>query len=144
MSFLNRIFRRNEDDSDDLSLYNDEPTNNRLASVLFGLFALFVTLLIAGGLFFGSRAVYRALNGNSGDNVANQNKDNNAAGTKDTGANTTVQAPNSSPNSSQTNSSSASSDQSNKKTTKKSSSSQKKMPATGDNVSLPDTGDPGL
>lgn len=71
-SFFGR-FRRNRDENlDDSSYYRDEPTTNRFTAVLFGLFALFVTLLIAGGLFFGGRAVYRALNGTPAEKTSEQ------------------------------------------------------------------------
>ncbi|HYF96668.1 MAG TPA: hypothetical protein VD947_01365 [Patescibacteria group bacterium] len=73
MSFMKKFRRRDDEESENLSLYNDEPTGGRLASVLFGFFALFITLLIAGALFFGGRAVYRALTGGSDDNSSSQN-----------------------------------------------------------------------
>lgn len=73
MSFIKKFRRRGDEESENLSLYNDEPMGGRLASILFGFFALFITLLIAGALFFGGRAVYRALTGNSDDNSSSQN-----------------------------------------------------------------------
>lgn len=41
--------------------YKSEMRTRRGTSILFALFALVVTLAIAAGLFFGGRAIYRAL-----------------------------------------------------------------------------------
>lgn len=128
MSFLDRFRRKDEEGSDRLSIYKDEPATNRLASFLFGFFALFVTLLIAAGLFFGGRAVYRALNGSDGG------KNPGVSDNKDTGSTATV----SKPKAPETSSS---------KKTKKSSSTPStgdNLPSTGDNLTLPKTGDPGM
>jgi hypothetical protein len=76
MSFINRFFRRNDEESDELSIYKDGPASNKLASLLFGVFALFVTLLVAGGLFFGGRAVYRALSGSPVEETTKQQEEN--------------------------------------------------------------------
>lgn len=43
------------------------------SAILYGLLALVVTLIVAAGLFFGGRAVYRALTGTGGsDDVTEQ------------------------------------------------------------------------
>lgn len=132
MSRLGRIFHRDRDDeAEDLSVYKDEPATSRLTSFLFGFFALLVTLLIAAGLFFGARAIYRALDGNSKDDTATTQKAGDTAQPKDTAKK--------------------------KKSSKQSSgasSSGDDLPSTGDTLpntgdtprpeSLPKTGDPGM
>ncbi len=127
MSLFDKVFRRNRDEeSEDLSIYKDEPSTNRFASFLFGFFALLVTLLIAAGLFFGGRAVYRALNGDSTENVATPDNKNTTASTKSEA--------------------SKSSDSKNQKSKQTSStpSTGDNLPSTGDNLPLPKTGDPGM
>lgn len=133
MSFINKLLRReNSKDSEEVSYYKDVPTTNKFAAILFGFFALFVTLLIAGGIFFGGRAVYRALNGSSTEETSsNENKQGSAPEQKPEAqtapsSNTSQQTPQSqSPNNT---------------------SSQAEMPSTGDSESttLPRTGDEGL
>lgn len=133
MSLRDRIFRRNRDDeSDDLSVYKNEPSNGKLASLLFGIFALFVTLLIAGGLFFGGRAVYRALNGSPAEDTSQQGKDTNAEEKK-----TAEPASGSSSGDSQ------STDTSQPSQSPRTGDTPTSVPATGD-TPLPRTGDPGL
>lgn len=131
MRLFDRIFRRDRDDeeSEDLSIYKtEEPTTNRFASLLFGFFALLVTLVIAGGIFFGGRAVYRTLNGDSGSQVSrpSDNSGNNpqpaASSSKSDTAkkNTSTKKPGNTP------------------------STGDNLPNTGDNLTLPKTGDPGM
>ncbi|HEX5798376.1 MAG TPA: hypothetical protein VFX79_03390 [Candidatus Saccharimonadales bacterium] len=47
--------------------YQDVNKSSHGSTILYGLFALVVTLIVAAGLFFGGRAVYRALTGTSND-----------------------------------------------------------------------------
>lgn len=133
MRLFDRIFRRDRDDeeSEDLSIYKtEEPTTNRFASLLFGFFALLVTLVIAGGIFFGGRAVYRTLNGDS-----------------DTGSQVSTPSDNSGNNPQPAASSSKPSTTKKKTSTKKpghTPSTGDNLPNTGDSLTLPKTGDPGM
>lgn len=132
MSFLDKLRRRNKK-SDDSSYYRDEPTTNKFTALLFGLFALFITLLIAGGLFFGGRAVYRALNGTPAENTTEQknndgqNEQNKPAATPAPGSSSQNSAPSSQPTTGDTPSN---------------------VPSTGDSTpaepALPRTGDEGM
>lgn len=129
MSFLDRFRRTDNDDLDnDESVYRDGPHRSALTSFLFGFFALLVTLLIAAGIFFGGRAVYRAIKGNPDSSNTN-------------GQSTSNKPPNMP---------SASKESGTKKTStaaKKPSSTPStgdNLPSTGDNLPLPKTGDPGM
>ena len=54
---------KNQDVTEEVDAYYQ--TNNKSGgAILYGLFALVVTLIIAAGLYFGGRAVYRVLTGN--------------------------------------------------------------------------------
>lgn len=130
MSIFNRIFRRDRDEeSEDLSIYKtEEPTTNRFTSFLFGFFALLVTLVIAGGIFYGTRAIYRTLNGDSGGQVSTPSN---------SGSNTQQPA----------STQSKTEDDKSKTSTKKpgnTPSTGDNLPSTGDNLQLPKTGDPGM
>lgn len=52
-------------------------TDNKMggSAILYGLLALVVTLIVAAGLFFGGRAVYRALTGSGGGNGATEQEE---------------------------------------------------------------------
>lgn len=142
MAFLDR-FRREKDGEDaqdnenDSSVYIEEDeSRNRLASFLFGFFALLVTILIAAGLFFGIRALYRASHHNKNENTASSSSSSktgnssNAKNTKTTGSTGS--------SSSQSGSTGSSSQPSSTPST------GDNLPSTGDNMTLPKTGDPGM
>jgi hypothetical protein len=57
----------NKDITDEMDAYYESKNSRSGSTILYGLFALVVTLIVAAGLFFGGRAVYRALTGTSGD-----------------------------------------------------------------------------
>ncbi len=57
----------NKDITDEMDSYYESKSSRSGSTILYGLFALVVTLIVAAGLFFGGRAVYRALTGTSGD-----------------------------------------------------------------------------
>lgn len=52
--------------------YHTEDESRSGSAILYGVFALVVTLIVAAGLFFGGRAVYRALTGDSSDDTSQQ------------------------------------------------------------------------
>lgn len=135
MAFFDR-FRRRDDEGDDPSYYRNEPTTNKFTAVLFGFFALFVTLLIAGGLFFGGRAVYRALNGTPAENTAEQKKQDDQSQDKPDA----TPAPGTSSDDSSSNQ--------NPNTQPNTGDTPTSVPSTGDtpapSTSLPRTGDEGL
>ena len=71
MGFFDR-FRRNKDESlppeESDDYYEGQESNRKTAAFLLGLATFLVTLLIGAALFFGGRAIYRAVfedNGNS-------------------------------------------------------------------------------
>lgn len=58
----------NQDITEEMdAYYQDGSKSSNGSTILYGLFALVVTLIVAAGLFFGGRAVYRALTGTSSD-----------------------------------------------------------------------------
>lgn len=54
------------------SYYQNEDKSRSGSAILYGLFALVVTLIVAAGLFFGGRAVYRALTGSTSEDTTQQ------------------------------------------------------------------------
>lgn len=59
----------NQDITEEMdAYYQTENKSNNGTAILYGVFALVVTLIVAAGLFFGGRAIYRALTGTSGGN----------------------------------------------------------------------------
>lgn len=64
--------------------YQSAGKSNNGAALLYGVFALVVTLIVAAGLFFGGRAVYRALTGTSGEETAQQEGQNTPKTTENT------------------------------------------------------------
>lgn len=114
--------------------YENEQGRAKGSAVMYGLLALVVTLVVASGIFFGGRAVYRALNGDdSNDNTAT---------TPTTQTDTSEQAKKADTANDNQNTSSASTKTNQSDTS--TSSSTKTTPATGDEPVLPHTGDPGL
>lgn len=135
MSLLDRFRReKDEDIEEDSSIYKDEATPNRLASFMFGFFALVLTLLIAGGLFFGVRGIYRAVHGN---NSQTQTTASDQSKNKENSSNSASEQ--------KKKTSSASGGQSNGAAHPSSTpSTGDNLPNTGDNLTLPKTGDPGM
>ncbi|HET7672909.1 MAG TPA: hypothetical protein VFK11_00140 [Candidatus Saccharimonadales bacterium] len=140
MKFFDRFSggKDKDEESDDLSIYKDEPARSKVASVLFGLFALLVTILIASALFFGGRAIYRALNGDSNDNQPSTAKtDDSKKEAENKKKQSGNQAGGEGTSNSQTGGGSTSTPSTGDNATAPSTT-----PSTGD--TLPDTGDPGL
>lgn len=134
--------------------YKSEMRTRRGTSILFALFALIVTLAVAAGLFYGGRAIYRALSDNDNTQAPVQTDNNKKAESANQDQSSSSQSSDSSNSTqSQTNSSgdsnsSVSSDgsTSNSGSTNSngsgSSSNPSSMPATGDEPeALPHTGD---
>lgn len=115
------------------SYYQSDSSRSRGSVVLYGLVALVVTLVVASGIYFGGRAIYRALNGTSDtDNVVEQTTSgqNDSTDIANEAADTSPETNEAEENSSNTNSSPSSSND---------------IPSTGDTPdSLPATGDSGL
>lgn len=141
-------FRKKEDSvlpSEVDDYYKSELKSRRSSSVLMAILALVVTLVVAAGLFFGVRAIYRAINDDKPSNSnAQESKDN---GTKP--ADTENVAPDNPTESN--NDSDASTDASSSDDEENTSSSGNDTPVTGDIPStgdspdaLPSTGDEGL
>ena len=126
------------------SYYQTEDKSKSGSAILYGLFALVVTLIVAAGLFFGGRAVYRALTGTSSDSDTAQQQDQDAD--KGTSGNDSTNATdNSSDSNQQGQTPGVSSDSSDDSTDSEDSQTGGRgaydgMPATGDN--LPATGSP--
>lgn len=125
------------------SYYQTEDKSKSGSAILYGLFALVVTLIVAAGLFFGGRAVYRALTGTSGDSETTQQQDQDTA--EDTSGSNTNATDNSSDGNQQGQTPGVSSDSSNDSTDSEDSQTggrgaYEDMPSTGDN--LPATGSP--
>lgn len=126
--------------------YKSEMRTRRGTSILFALLALIVTLAIAAGLFFGGRAIYRALtDDNKNQTQVDENKDNSAnkaqSGSSQTeNSNTSeVQGPTEGFG---TNESTASGSQSSNTNSGSSTSAPSTVPSTGDEpAALPHTGD---
>lgn len=116
---------------------------SRGSAILYGLFALVITLIVATGVFYGGRAVYRALNGSSNeDNISKENtsKDqakNSATENSDQSSESKSDNEQTTGSSNESQSSSSSEDQARPQT----------FPNTGDSGgstgTLPHTGDPG-
>lgn len=137
MSLLDRFRKEKDEDlEEDSSIYKEEATPNRLASFMFGFFALVLTLLIAGGLFFGVRGIYRAVQGNDNPSTTATNQSNNKDNSGDSSKEkkkTATSNESSSPHQSQSGGSPSSTP-----------STGDNLPNTGDNLTLPKTGDPGM
>lgn len=140
MAFWDR-FKRDRVVTEDVDVYANEPGTGKLASFLFGFFALFVTLLIVGGLFFAGRAVYRAITDDSNNSSSTQNQgQENASDQQATPATPAPAGENGSNNSNSSGSNSQSPSTGDTPAT---------VPSTGDDEpaaapSLPRTGDEGL
>jgi hypothetical protein len=123
--------------------YESEDTSKSGSAILYGLFALVVTLIVAAGLFFGGRAVYRALTGTSGDNETTQQGDDNSSAdnkTENDNKDTDDSKQGQTPGVSSDTSSGSSSEGEHDNGSSFDSDSSTSMPSTGDN--LPATGSP--
>lgn len=131
MAFWDR-FRRSGDEETDNDYYREEPGEGRgrLASVLYGLTAFLLTVLIAAGVVLGIRTIYRAIKGGSGTSQTTNVPDNNNTSGSTSGKSKTK----SSSGAKRTSGGSRSSTP----------STGDNLPSTGDNISLPKTGDPGM
>lgn len=134
MAFLDRFRKKSDEDEEDSSVYRgDGESRSSLASFLFGFFALLVTLLIAAGIFFGVRALYRASHHNKNLNTTQTAKNQPSANSSN------KEKSNSKPSGSSSTPSSTPSTGDNLPSTGDS------LPNTGDTPqSLPKTGDPGM
>lgn len=144
MSFLDRFRKRDSSGQDVEADYQAESQTGKLAAVLFGFFALIITLAIAAGLFFGGRAVYRAFQGSDETNQTAEQKDQkqqnqNQAQNQQAEQETKTES-NSNTNQNEPQEQSSSSSSSNR--SPQTPSSGDNIPSTGDR--LPATGDAGL
>lgn len=142
MAFWDR-FKRDRVVTEDVDVYA-EPGTGRLASFLFGFFALFVTLLIVGGLFFAGRAVYRAITDDSNGSSSTQDQGQQNAGDQQVTPATPAPTGESNSNGSSSSDNSSSSGQS-----PSTGDTPASVPSTGDDEAvstqaLPRTGDEGL
>lgn len=64
-----------QDITEDIDAYYQPDKSSSGTALLYGIFALVVTLIVAAGLFFGGRAVYRALTGTSSSDETSQQED---------------------------------------------------------------------
>jgi hypothetical protein len=62
----------NHEITDEIDAHYQTDDNTGGSTILYGLFALVVTLIVAAGLFFGGRAVYRALTGTGANDITEQ------------------------------------------------------------------------
>ena len=128
--------------------YKSEMKSRRSTSVMMALFALVITLVVAGGLFFGGRAVYRFANRDK-DNKTTQTTANTQNGSAKEDAAKSDQGSDSGTGSfsnDQASGGSAESTNSTSSTTNKkaTTTNPSTVPATGDTPeSLPATGDEG-
>lgn len=129
--------------------YKSEMRTRRSTSVLFALFALIVTLVVAAGLFFGGRAIYRALtDDNQNQTQVDENKDkssdNNAQSspTTESGNSSQTSEPTTSNESGSTSTGSSALSTESGGSSASTASPQSTVPATGDEpAALPHTGD---
>ncbi len=132
----------NQDVTDEMDSYYESRNSRSGSTILYGLFALVVTLIVAAGLFFGGRAVYRALTGTSGDSETVTTPEEESTSSTSEDSDNSSQSGNSSQNQtpgveSDTPSDDSSDSESNQN---RNSGSSENMPSTGDN--LPSTGSP--
>lgn len=67
---------KNQDITEEVdSYYQADNESSTGSALLYGLFALVVTLIVAAGLYFGGRAVYRALTGTSNQQTTEQQQE---------------------------------------------------------------------
>jgi cytoskeletal protein RodZ len=147
MAFWDR-FRKNNNQSmlpDEVNkYYQSEQTGNRGKALLLGVGTLIVTVLLAGALFMGGRAVYRQFS--KDDTATTTNNDNNQ------GQNGSSNTPSTDQPSSQNNGSGGTSTPGSSDTTPPPSTTTPgggAVPRTGDESAttpsgLPHTGDPGM
>lgn len=151
MGFLDR-FKRNRKKStlptEVDEYYKSELRTRRGTSILFALFALIVTLVIAAGLFFGGRAIYRALNDDNKDTTKVEDSNSNSANTSpassqdSSSASGTGQGSNSSTTETGESSGAGSASSTDSSSSPTSQSAPSTVPSTGDEpVALPHTGD---
>lgn len=153
MGFLDR-FKRNRKKStlptEVDEYYKSELRTRRGTSILFALFALIVTLVIAAGLFFGGRAIYRALNNDNQDTTKVEDNNSNSANTSPASSQDSSSSSGTghgSSNSSSeaggsTSTGSSSSDSSSSSSSSPSAPAPSVVPSTGDEpAALPHTGD---
>lgn len=147
MGIFDRFKRKNDSvlPSEVDDYYKNEFKDRRSSSVLMALLALAITLIVAAGLYFGSRTLYRTFNDDSGNTTqqGTENNDKKEAQQKET-------APTNSPpqNSTDNSSPAAPSSGSGNSTAPTNNDpaptpSTGDMPATGDSE-LPHTGDEGM
>jgi cytoskeletal protein RodZ len=150
VSIFDRLRKKNNEENEDgdSSIYKDETKPNRLASFMFGFFALLLTLLIAGGLFFGVRAIYRAIHGNNNSSsTASHQTDQSNTNASDSQKNSSATDTNGSQSGSNGENSggaAAGSQSGGSGTPSRTPSTGDNLPNTGDNLTLPKTGDPGM
>lgn len=118
--------------------YPSEARTGKVAAVLFGFFALIITLAIISGLFFGGRAIYRAFLSSDEEQVVQQeqNQTSEESSASQGAENNNQKTQENSANSSENNSPRANN------RTNNTPSSGDNIPSTGDEA-LPATGDPG-
>lgn len=148
-------FKKKEDSvlpSDVDDYYKSELKTRRGSSVLMALLALVLTLVIAAGLFFGTRAIYRTFNKSDSPKPTSQetgNQENQGTVEQATPDTDTKPSGSGSPNSSDGEDSGSSSSSGQPSTGTGSNQSPNAnpttgdIPATGDSPALPTTGDEG-
>lgn len=145
MGLFDRFKKQNDSvlPSDVDEYYKSEFKDRRSSSVLMALLALAITLVVAAGLFFGSRTIYRTFNDNDSGKATEQTADKTE---KKEAENKATDSPNNTGQSSPNNQNSANDNETNNSQTPPSqnnSPSAGDIPSTGDNQ-LPSTGDEGM
>ena len=74
---------KNQDVTEEVDSQYQTDSKASGSAILYGLFALVVTLIVAAGLFFGGRAVYRALTGTGDEEIVEVDGQDGTNGTTD-------------------------------------------------------------
>lgn len=137
-------FKRNRNDStlpeDTDAYYKEDRASRRTAALLLGLATFVTTLLVGSALYFGGRAVYRAVSGNDGQDDTAQVQE----GDQPEADTSKKQPADSKSNSGSPENDDSSSDDNSTPPEATLGDDATATPALGDQQPLPATGDPGM
>lgn len=140
MGFLDRFRKKDSTLPSEVdSYYQQEKNSRRTAALLLGVATFFVTLLVGAALFFGGRAIYRAVNDDNGssDTAQVEQNENKSESIQDPAKEAPAQTDQQEERNDRGTAGDSTSEQPN-------TGDQPATPDLGDQTSLPATGDPGM